>query len=57
MKKMNKKIEITLLVLSSFFVGCLVGILVLGLAIPKEIDTSSQFVQTIDEVEDSIVSI
>ena len=57
MKKMNKKVEITILILSSFFIGCLVGILCLGLAIPQCLKTNKDFVEIVKQTKDAVVSI
>lgn len=57
MKKMNKKLGIILLILSSFFVGCLAGVLVLGLVIPERLKSNKDFIETIKKTEKAVVSI
>ncbi len=54
MKKMNKDIQSTIFIISSFFIGCIVGIVIICCIIPTE---SSNLSSTIKEVKDSVVSI
>ena len=53
-KMMNKEIKSTILIISSFFVGCIIGVCFMCLILPKG---SSSLTETIKKVEDSVVSI